>query len=838
MRKYFLFLSFVFLSLLLSSTSFPQQKDNQVKYVYAKAYHVLPGTHNNESGYFSLCEGLDGKIYIGTAKYNENSYLVEFDPYTENQKIVIDTHKVCGISATGYAAQAKIHTRNFVAPGGRIYVGSKQGYRSKGDDSEYPGGYVMVYDPAIQKAENLGMPYPGEGVIDVVADEERGLVYVVTCENQHWMLYDMKTKKYRELGPILLPYATTIIDDKGRAHAITKDFKIATYQPDVDKLIVRDILVNGKLFKKPEGKGYAICCWVLANDKKTAYMTMISFPELYEIDLSGKGKTIKAKNLGKMIHGKNPDSRGSLCIHPDGNVYCLWRIDNDTGFGSGYLHHLVRYNTKKKKMEDLGVIAIQNPDYFDFSPKPDGKPKPFTHGFHRLPDGTLTPLHVHMAMIATRDGTLYATVLYPFTLLKIEQFRIPRKYTKPDETGYSASQYCKAVLDACDRVESNLSRIIEVAEIVAERHMNGGLIGFYPIVYQGLQDELWGRSGGMVNIGFDRPFKRDRTEAEKKLDVSIIGWQTKPLSQNEVQRMKSFKEKGGFIIGFGPQQLPELAEHVKMCDVWFDTGTGIDDRCVILPDGSKAGRLNHIMNTLNGWVLIAEIFSSITRKGHTPAMWKSYAYKDGPEWGNQYLFKKQFMDEYPLKPIPQGALAKAFLDGIRYHVRKFENTQFSEIEKAVSLIMKELKKTQKIPVASMGHMPWTYVGKYEDSMWAVNFDLHSNSKPQVEKYLKDSPDNALIVRLGYTGLEPESKEIFKRKNQRIILISAETDPEEQPGWEIPSDVCSYIDMGYRFGDACVWVEGLPVRILPPSGIMQIVAYECLNVEVLSKLIKK
>lgn len=825
-----LFISLVFLfhGFCLSATS-----ATSIKYVYAKAYHILPGTHNNESGYFSLCEGIDGKIYIGTAKYNENSYLVEFDPYTEKQKIVIDTHKVCGINATGYAAQAKIHTRNFVGTSGKIYVGSKQGYRSNGDTSEYPGGFVMVYDPAIQKPECLGMPYPGQGVIDVVADEQRGLIYVVTCEDQHWMLYNMKTGKYKEIGPLLLPYATTLIDGKGKAHAITKDFNIATYDPSNDTVIVRPINISGKILTKPQGSGYAICCWVLANDKKTAYMTMISYPDLYQIDLSSTGKTVKAKNLGKMIQGKNPDSRGSLCIHPDRRIYCLWRIDNDTGFGTGYLHHLVRYDPEKKKMEDLGVIAVKNPDYFDFIA--DGKPKPFTHGFHRLPDGTLTPLYVHMAMIAAHDGTLYATILYPFTLLKIEDFKIPEKASKPGESGYWAKKYCEAVLDACDSVESNLSKITDVAKIIAERHMKGGLIGFYPIVYQGLQDELWGRSGGMVNMGFDRPFKKERSPEEKKLDISIIGWQTKPVLKDEVARMKSFKEKGGYIVGFGPMNLPELAEQVKTCDVWFDTKTSIDDRCVSLPDGSKAGRLNHLINALNGWTLTAEIFSAITRNSHTPAMWKSYVYKDGPEWGEQFLFKQQFMDQYVVQPIPEGELARKFLDGIRYHVRKFQNTQIENVEKAVDLIVKETRKGKKIPIASMGHMPWTYVGKYEDSKWAINVDLHSNIKSQVEKYIQTTPENALVVRLGYTGMDNESKEIFRQKKQKIILISAENDSENRPDWEIPGDVCVYIDMGYRFGDACVYVEGLPIRILPPSGIMQIVAYECLNVEVLSRM---
>src|SRR5258708_21254970 len=85
-----------------------------------------------------------------------------------------------------YAAQSKIHTRNFVAPSGKIYVGSKQGYRhGKDDTADYPGGYVMVYDPETDKTENLGQPFKGEGVNDVTADEKAGLVYVVTCEGRH-----------------------------------------------------------------------------------------------------------------------------------------------------------------------------------------------------------------------------------------------------------------------------------------------------------------------------------------------------------------------------------------------------------------------------------------------------------------------------------------------------------------------------------------------------------------------------------------------------------------------------------------------------------------------------
>src|SRR5262245_65770391 len=87
-----------------------------LKYLWAKAYHIPPETTTEESGYFALCEGKNGRIYIGSAAYGRNSYLVEFDPATEKMRIVLDTHKLVGLplEPTGYAAQAKLHTRNLV----------------------------------------------------------------------------------------------------------------------------------------------------------------------------------------------------------------------------------------------------------------------------------------------------------------------------------------------------------------------------------------------------------------------------------------------------------------------------------------------------------------------------------------------------------------------------------------------------------------------------------------------------------------------------------------------------------------------------------------------------
>jgi hypothetical protein len=795
------------------------------RYVRAEAYHILPETHSDESGYFSLCEGLDGAIYVGTAKYNENAYLVEFDPVTKKQRVVVDVNKACGLKATGYAAQAKIHTRNFVGASGKVYVGSKQGYRKKGDTSQYPGGYLMTYDPRTGVTTNLGMPFKGQGIIDVTADEKRGLIYIVTCEDQHWMLYDVATRKYRELGPMLTPYAMTLIDAAGRACVITKDFRLARYNPADGKVTVRPIVVGGKTFARANNS--AIPTWVLSPDARKAYLVLMNDPTLVEIDLMGNGSTVRATSRGPMVAGKRPDSRCALALGPDGRIYAVVRVDNETGFGKGMLHHLARFDPKTGKTEDLGVLAVKNPNFFKFGPGVDGKKPPWSHGFHKLPDGTLTPLHNHMALVAAADGTLYVTVIYPFTLLKIDAFKRPARPKGP------AEQYIDEVLSRCDAAEAKLANFTKAAEIVADRYIAGGLIGL-PWLGQALSYELYGRSGNIMHVGFDRPWKKDRTNAEKAKDVAILGWDRTP-AKRDTKLLADLRKRGCYVIGLGPKGLGPVAELAKSCDAFFDTNSGRDDRIVKLPANRRAGRVNHLVNAIHGWVLSAEVVAALTRRGKMPTMWKSWGYADGRTWSDQYFRKKQFHDKYKVAPIPAGRLGRDFLRRIRYLLRRFRRHELPAVGRAADLIAAESRRDRKTVIASTGHMAMVFIAKFEDAAWARNIETHHNVKSQMDSFAKNAPDGALVVRLGYMGMHRDVAEMLKKKKNRVVHILAEN---PRPEFRSPDGFAVTIDMGYAFGDACVPVEGYPLLLFPPSGVMQIAAYESLNVEVLTRLAGK
>jgi len=377
------------------------------------AYKIPSEFTNQESGYFSIVEGKNGRLYIGAAKYGVDAYLIEFDPKTEKMQMVLDVQKVIGSDAKGFAAQAKIHTRNNVGASGKIYVGSKQGYPEKGEKREdYPGGYVLTYDPKTGKAEHFGIAKKGHGIISVTPDEERGVAYVSTCSDErpidhtHFMILDLAKKTYRDLGDLEHAYAFIVLDDKGRAYHPVRGGQIARYDPASDKLEKLSVTVDDK--PPPD-----VITKEVSPDHKTLYAVEMSTNALYSFDLTAAGDKVPGKLHGELLAGAKQTDCRAMCVGPDGRV---WAAVTEQGTSDGAVLHLVSYKPGDKAPRDHGPVGIANPDYTKFMDK-DGKTLPWHHTVRKAKDGTLTPWQP-MGVCAATDGSVYIMTIAPFTVLK------------------------------------------------------------------------------------------------------------------------------------------------------------------------------------------------------------------------------------------------------------------------------------------------------------------------------------------------------------------------------------------------------------------------------------
>ena len=386
----------------------------------AKAYRIPKETVSEESGYFSIVEGKNGKIYVGTAKYGNNAYLVEFDPGKEVMRIAVDAHKEIGTKATGFAAQSKIHTRNNVGQSGKIYFGTKQGYPKKGESRDsYLGGYPMWHDPATGKTHVYPIPVKHQGIISVTPDESRGLAYVSTCsderpvESTHFLMLDLKTGRYRDLMDCQHMYAFIILDFKGRAYHPILGGKVARYDPEEKKLMHLSQTIDGKP-PTPESllahESSHPINWDVSPDHKALYSVAMNGNQLYRYDLTASEKVLRGESLGKLLsHAKNTDCR-AMCVGPTGTT---WAAVLDKG---NHLH-LVSYRKGDKAPRDHGELDVSNPSYTPFTDEA-GETLPWHHGMKILPDGRMIPLY-HMGVCEARDGSVYLTTIYPYTLLKI-----------------------------------------------------------------------------------------------------------------------------------------------------------------------------------------------------------------------------------------------------------------------------------------------------------------------------------------------------------------------------------------------------------------------------------
>jgi hypothetical protein len=400
----------------------------KVKWVPSTAYVVPKETATEGEGYFSIIEGLNGRLYIGTHANAVNSWLVEFDPAAKKMSVVTDAHKAIGKDLKGFGSQAKIHTRNNVGASGRIYFGTKQGYpdTAKGEKREdYPGGYPMVYDPKTGETRVYSIPVPHEGINSITPDESRGVAYISTCsdgrpgpgENSHFLVLDLTTGKYRELIDTRHIYGFIVIDYLGRAYHPLLGGDLIRYDPNVDRLERLRQTIDGvpptKESNLANAEGHPIN-WDITPDGKTLFSLPMSTNNAFVYDLTQQGDTLAGKSLGTLVEGAAAVDCRAMCVGPTGT---MWAAITETHSKVGNLLHLVSFRSGDKAPRDHGPVSVENPNFTEFVDA-NGKELPFHSGFFKIGKVTTTK-YVILGVCEARSGDVYIMALHPYSVLKV-----------------------------------------------------------------------------------------------------------------------------------------------------------------------------------------------------------------------------------------------------------------------------------------------------------------------------------------------------------------------------------------------------------------------------------
>lgn len=200
-----------------------------------------------------------------------------------------------------------------------------------------PGGGIFRHDIASGETEKLGIPLPHNYIQSIALDESRGVVYGMHFTPERLSLFDLETRKSRDLGPLgsamsMAQGENLVLDDDGccwfgwgltrayQSEGGPNQYRLGKYDPDQSKVVhyAEGLPYANGSFGTAHLEGLfnlGTGCLYASGDNGS----------LYRIDTG----TAEAIYLGTPI----PDRRSrltSLAMHTDGYAYGITGRDGRT----------------------------------------------------------------------------------------------------------------------------------------------------------------------------------------------------------------------------------------------------------------------------------------------------------------------------------------------------------------------------------------------------------------------------------------------------------------------------------------------------------------------------
>lgn len=218
-----------------------------------------------DSNFYSLTIASDGCLYytLCTHKLDYHGRVYRLNPATEELRLMCDLGEAAREAGQKTLPQGKSHSP-FYELDGWLYFSTHYGYFATTDEREepaplpdgykpYPGGHLMRLNMKTGHVEDLAVADPEEGILTLNADLARGRLYGLTWPKGFFLVYDLATRKLRNLGPVsrggeagrgdqyFCLVRTFAIDPRdGCVYFTNPDGQVHYYNPDTDRVVALD----------------------------------------------------------------------------------------------------------------------------------------------------------------------------------------------------------------------------------------------------------------------------------------------------------------------------------------------------------------------------------------------------------------------------------------------------------------------------------------------------------------------------------------------------------------------------------------------------------------------
>ena len=223
--------------------------------------YLLSQFESMDSAYWGMGSAANGIIYFSLCAHLPQKSATSFSFNSVNKKIT----KLFSLSDTiatenGLMTQGKIHTPIYQGIDGYLYFASHFSYPLGKyiPFIKYEGGHLFSLNPKTNEIFDLGIPMPNEGILSMVLDSKRMILYMLTAPSAYFLVYDIQSKHTHNLGRVFEQGSicrSLVVDDEGNVYGSLEPNKIFKFNKSKFILEYLNVILPDSSRKISEWKG-------------------------------------------------------------------------------------------------------------------------------------------------------------------------------------------------------------------------------------------------------------------------------------------------------------------------------------------------------------------------------------------------------------------------------------------------------------------------------------------------------------------------------------------------------------------------------------------------------